>query len=113
MLHVTDPGNLDLNTFAQWISGLGAPALLALGIAGFIRNWVYTRATYEAMRTQLQGQIDAKDAALIRKDQQIQELHDQNASLNKGMLDVAVPALARAALIMEKFHTDTTVRRSE
>jgi hypothetical protein len=95
------------------IAGLPASALLAIALIAFARDWVYSRRNYEAMRAQLQSQIDAKDAALVRKDAIVESLHAENKALVEGIVEKFVPALARSALILEKFHTDTTVRRAE
>lgn len=90
---------LDANTIATVVSSLVTPSVVV---------WLFVTG-----RIVRGTELDKKDAALERKDELLQKLNDQNQALNKGLIDTAVPALARAALILEKFHTDTTVRRSE
>lgn len=111
LLAAVDPGtpSLDLPTITGVVTSLGVTGCLIVGIYWLVTGRLAPKSVIDRMQTQ----IDAKDAALQRKDEQIQKLNDQNQALNKGLLDTAVPALARAALILEKYHTDTTVRRSE
>lgn len=102
-----NPSGTDIGSLAQIAGSLTLTMALIVGLVWLATGRVVPRARVE----QLEKQLDAKDVALQRKDEQIQKLNDQNQALNKGLLDTAVPALARAALILEKYHTDTTVRR--
>lgn len=115
MLHATgtDPTTIDPLAFVRLISGIGFTGLLVLNLLAFWRRWVVTAFELDQLRTTMQAQIDAKDAALVRKDALIESLHDENQALVQGIVEKFVPALARSALILEKFHTDTAVRRAE
>lgn len=83
---------IDASTIASVVGSLVTPSVVVwLFITGRI-----VRGT----------ELDKKDAALERKD-------DQIAALNKGLIDTAIPAITRATSVLEHYHTDTTVRRSD
>lgn len=105
-LYSVSEQGVDVLSVVKVIGGLGGTSLLALGLLAFYKGWIVRGAEVERMR----GEMAAKDAALERKD-------DQISALQAGLIDKAVPALARATLVLEKLSplitTDVSVRRSE
>lgn len=105
LLAAVDPGtpSLDLPTITGVVTSLGVTGCLIVGI-----YWLVTgRLVPKSHLDQLQAQLAVKDAALERKDEQIE-------ALQKGIVDKAIPAITEANVTMrqlgELIRTDVSLR---
>lgn len=95
MFHAGDISTIDPQGLAQFISGVGFTGLLSLCLVALWRRWVVTGAELEQLRASMQKQIDDKDAALLRKDTQIE-------NLQAGLTDKAIPTITEAIVTMRQ-----------
>lgn len=105
LLATLDPAApaLDLPTITGIVTSLGVTGCLLVGIYWLVTGRLVPKSSID----QLQGQIAAKDAALQRKDEQIQ-------ALQTGIIDKVMPAITEANVTMrqlgELIQTDVSLR---
>lgn len=90
-----DITTVDPVALVRVLSGIGFTGLLILCLIALWRRWVVTGTELEQLRSAMQKQIDDKDAALLRKDEQI-------ANLQAGLTDKAIPTITEAIVTMRQ-----------
>lgn len=102
---------------ARAIGGLGGSAVLVLVLLGFFTDRLATGSRVRGLEAALAARDEFYQKQLDVKDQQIERVRESRDQLQAGMLDKAVPAIARSALILERLaplvSTDVSVRRTE